>query len=92
MTRTGKEYLESLHDSRHVVIDGQRVDDVTSHPAFRNLTRVPWCSVVAPRNPNSMARTVAAGAGSFAAFDDLAIVNVVCGCFFGLFLVTSTAM
>ncbi|HZQ27996.1 MAG TPA: 4-hydroxyphenylacetate 3-hydroxylase N-terminal domain-containing protein [Acidimicrobiales bacterium] len=35
MTRTGAEYLESLRDGRHVVIDGERVDDVTTHPAFR---------------------------------------------------------
>jgi 4-hydroxyphenylacetate 3-monooxygenase len=35
MTRTGKEYLESLRDGRLIWLDGERVDDVTTHPAFR---------------------------------------------------------
>jgi 4-hydroxyphenylacetate 3-monooxygenase len=35
VTRTGEEYLESLRDGRHIVIDGERVKDVTTHPAFR---------------------------------------------------------
>ncbi|MDM3975313.1 4-hydroxyphenylacetate 3-hydroxylase N-terminal domain-containing protein [Mycobacterium marseillense] len=36
---TGAEYLESLRDDREVYIYGERVKDVTSHPAFRNSTR-----------------------------------------------------
>ena len=36
---TGKEYLESLRDGREVYIYGERVDDVTTHPAFRNAAR-----------------------------------------------------
>jgi 4-hydroxyphenylacetate 3-monooxygenase len=36
---TGEEYLESLNDGRVVYIDGERVDDVTTHPAFRNSAR-----------------------------------------------------
>jgi 4-hydroxyphenylacetate 3-monooxygenase len=32
----GAEYLESLRDGREVYIYGERVKDVTSHPAFRN--------------------------------------------------------
>jgi aromatic ring hydroxylase len=36
---TGKAYLESLRDGRTVYIDGQRVEDVTAHPAFRNSAR-----------------------------------------------------
>jgi 4-hydroxyphenylacetate 3-monooxygenase len=36
---TGKEYLRSLRDGRHVYINGARVDDVTTHPAFRNAAR-----------------------------------------------------
>jgi 4-hydroxyphenylacetate 3-monooxygenase len=36
---TGKEYLESLRDGREIYIYGERVDDVTSHPAFRNAAR-----------------------------------------------------
>jgi 4-hydroxyphenylacetate 3-monooxygenase len=37
---TGEEYLESLRDGREVWIYGQRVDDVTTHPAFRNTARM----------------------------------------------------
>src|SRR5262249_52905905 len=36
---TGQEYLESLRDGREVFIQGERVDDVTTHPAFRNAAR-----------------------------------------------------
>ena len=36
---TGEEYLESLRDGRSVYIDGERVKDVTQHPAFRNSAR-----------------------------------------------------
>ena len=34
MLRTGKEHLERLRDGRAVYIGGERVDDVTTHPAF----------------------------------------------------------
>src|SRR5258706_12119434 len=33
---TGAEFLESLRDGREVYIYGERVKDVTRHPAFRN--------------------------------------------------------
>jgi 4-hydroxyphenylacetate 3-monooxygenase len=36
---TGTEYIESLKDGRAVYIDGERVRDVTTHPAFRNSVR-----------------------------------------------------
>lgn len=36
---TGEEYLESLRDGREVWIYGERVRDVTAHPAFRNSAR-----------------------------------------------------
>src|SRR6201994_686619 len=36
---TGAEYLESLRDSREVYVYGERVKDVTTHPAFRNTAR-----------------------------------------------------
>ena len=36
---TGKEYLESLRDGREIYIYGERVPDVTTHPAFRNAAR-----------------------------------------------------
>src|SRR3954468_8434146 len=38
--QTGAEYLESLRDGREVYIYGERVDDVTTHPAFRNTARM----------------------------------------------------
>lgn len=37
--QTGDEFLESLRDGREVWIHGARVDDVTTHPAFRNSAR-----------------------------------------------------
>src|SRR5437899_7133671 len=36
---TGEEYLESLRDGREIWIYGERVEDVTTHPAFRNGVR-----------------------------------------------------
>src|SRR2546421_1496196 len=37
---TGAEFLESLRDTREVWIYGERVKDVTTHPAFRNPARM----------------------------------------------------
>jgi 4-hydroxyphenylacetate 3-monooxygenase len=37
---TGKEFLESLQGPREVWIYGERVRDVTAHPAFRNPARM----------------------------------------------------
>ena len=36
---TGAQYLESLRDGREVYVYGERVKDVTTHPAFRNSAR-----------------------------------------------------
>lgn len=36
---TGAEYIESLRDGRDVRIGGQRIGDVTTHPAMRNSIR-----------------------------------------------------
>ena len=36
MLLTGKEYLESIRDGRRVYVGSEQVDDVTTHPAFRN--------------------------------------------------------
>jgi len=36
---TGAEYIDSLKDGRQVYINGERVGDVTAHPAFRNSVR-----------------------------------------------------
>src|SRR5215471_16444520 len=38
--QTGQEYLDSLRDDRVVYIYGERVKDVTEHPAFRNTARM----------------------------------------------------
>ncbi len=38
--QTGAEYLDSLRDDRAVYIYGERVKDVTEHPAFRNTARM----------------------------------------------------
>jgi 4-hydroxyphenylacetate 3-monooxygenase len=37
--RTGEEYLRSLNDGRVVYFDGERVADVTTHPAFAEAAR-----------------------------------------------------
>lgn len=36
---TGTEYIESLRDGRRVYLQGERIDNVTEHPAFRNSVR-----------------------------------------------------
>ncbi len=40
MLRTGDEYRESIRDGREVWIDGERVEDVTQHPAFKPIVDV----------------------------------------------------
>lgn len=40
MPLTGDEYIASLQDDREVWIYGERVKDVTTHPAFRNSIRM----------------------------------------------------
>lgn len=37
--RTGADYLASLRDGRQVFVEGERVKDVTTHPAFREAAR-----------------------------------------------------
>src|SRR5262245_10458303 len=37
---TGEEYIASLRDGREIYIYGERVKDVTTHPAFRNTVRM----------------------------------------------------
>ena len=37
--QTGEEFLESLRDGREVWVYGERIDGVTTHPAFRNSAR-----------------------------------------------------
>ena len=40
MIRTAAEYRESIRDGREVWIDGERVEDVTTHPAFKPIVDV----------------------------------------------------
>ena len=40
MIRTGAEYRDSIRGTREVHIDGERVSDVTDHPAFRPLVDI----------------------------------------------------
>ena len=40
MLRTGDEYLESIRDGRIVYVGKERVDDVTTHPAFANAAKM----------------------------------------------------
>ena len=37
---TSQEFIESLRDGREIWIYGERVKDVTTHPAFRNTVRM----------------------------------------------------
>jgi uncharacterized protein YjiS (DUF1127 family) len=37
---TGEQYIESIRDGREVYLYGDRVKDVTTHPAFRNSVRM----------------------------------------------------
>lgn len=37
--RTGVEYVEGLKDARNVYVDGERVADVASHPAFAGVVK-----------------------------------------------------
>ncbi len=39
MLKSGKDYLDGLRDGRVVYIGRERVDDVTTHPAFREAAR-----------------------------------------------------
>ncbi len=40
MIRTGDQYRGSLRDGREVWIDGQKVEDLPSHPSFRPIVDV----------------------------------------------------
>lgn len=39
MIKDGRTYLEGLRDGRIIYVGGERVDDVTTHPGFRNAAR-----------------------------------------------------
>ena len=40
MQRTGEQYREGIRDGREVWIDGERVTDVTTHPAFKPIVDI----------------------------------------------------
>jgi two-component FAD-dependent monooxygenase len=50
---TGDEYIDSLRDGREIYIYGDRVKDVTTHPAFRNPIRMTARLYDALHNPQS---------------------------------------
>ena len=39
MVRTGQQHLDSLRDGRQVYLEGERVENVVDHPAYRNAVR-----------------------------------------------------
>ena len=39
MLKNGADYLAGLRDGRIIYVGGERVDDVTTHPGFRNAAR-----------------------------------------------------
>src|ERR1700733_2726586 len=40
MIRTGDEYRQSIRDGREVYLNGEKIDDVVTHPAFRPLVDI----------------------------------------------------
>jgi 4-hydroxyphenylacetate 3-monooxygenase len=65
---TGSEYLDSLDDGREVYIYGERVKNVTTHPAFRNAARSVarlYDSLHDPRHKDVLTTPTDTGSGSF---------------------------
>src|SRR5512141_2027128 len=65
---TGAEYLESLRDGREVYIYGERVKDVTTHPAFRNSARMIarlYDALHDPQQQNVLTSPTDTGSGGF---------------------------
>jgi len=65
---TGAEYLESLRDDREVYVYGERVADVTAHPAFRNAARSIarlYDSLHDPKHKEVLTTPTDTGSGSF---------------------------
>ena len=40
MLRTGDQYRDSLRDGREVWVDGEKVNDVSSHPVFKPIVDI----------------------------------------------------
>ena len=65
---TGTEYLQSLRDGREAWIYGERVKDVTVHPAFRNQARMVARMYDALHHPDTKAQltcTTDTGSGGY---------------------------
>ena len=57
MTRTGNDYLNRVRDGRTIFLDGQLVENVADHPAFRNAINTVACMYdfqAAPENSELM--------------------------------------
>jgi 4-hydroxyphenylacetate 3-monooxygenase len=65
---TGKQYLESLRDGREIWIYGERVKDVTTHPAFRNTVRMIarlYDALYDPKHKDILTTPTDTGGGTF---------------------------
>ncbi|MFB7454728.1 4-hydroxyphenylacetate 3-hydroxylase family protein [Streptomyces sp. NPDC056194] len=65
---TGDEYVESLRDDREVYIYGDRVKDVTTHPAFRNPVRMTarlYDALHDPAHQSVLTTTTDTGSGGY---------------------------
>src|SRR5499427_8366880 len=65
---TGAEFLQSLRDGREVYIYGERVKDVTAHPAFRNAAASVaklYDALHAPKSKDVLTTTTDTGSGGY---------------------------
>ena len=65
---TGTEYLETLKDGREVYSYGERVTDVTTHPAFLNAARTIarlYDALHDPKQKDTLTCPTDTGSGSF---------------------------
>jgi len=63
--KTGAEHVASLRDGRAVYIDGERVSDVTTHPAFRNAVRSTAALYDFQSRPENLERMTFAPIGAY---------------------------
>ncbi|MBO0739246.1 MAG: 4-hydroxyphenylacetate 3-monooxygenase, partial [Alphaproteobacteria bacterium] len=64
MCKTGAEHIASLRDGRAVYVDGERVADVTMHPAFRNAVASAAALYEFQSRPENLERMTFAPSGS----------------------------